>query len=241
MEYNGNKYESDLDQEGISYFYLSDDKWAYSSTGLYFGNSEADYIATNTFSLNITGPHFYQTARLSPSSLKYYGLCLLNGNYNVKLHFAEIMFSNDQTFSSLGRRIFDVSIQGRKYLSDFNIMEEAGGVGEGIVKDFNVDVNDNSLEIHLYWAGKGTTAIPNRGVYGPLISAISVTPNFKLSPSKGLSAGAIVGIVVAVLFVILILILFVLRKMGFLLGGKNHKDKGKIRIKNQTGVSDDEM
>lgn len=67
--------------------------------------------------------------------------------------------------------------QGRKYLSDFNIKEEAGGVGKGIDKSFDVDVSDNTLEIHLYWAGKGTTAIPDRGVYGPLISAISVTPS----------------------------------------------------------------
>lgn len=56
-------------------------------------------------------------------------------------------------------------------------MEKAGGVGKGITEEFNVDVNDSTLEIHLYWAGKGTTAIPDRGVYGPLISAISVTPS----------------------------------------------------------------
>ena len=62
-------------------------------------------------------------------------------------------------------------------MKDFNIMEEAGGIGKGIAKEFDVEVNDNTLEIHLYWAGKGTTAIPDRGVYGPLISAITVTPS----------------------------------------------------------------
>lgn len=56
-------------------------------------------------------------------------------------------------------------------------MEEAGGVGKGITKEFDVEVNDTTLEIHLYWAGKGTTAIPDRGVYGPLISAITITPS----------------------------------------------------------------
>jgi len=35
-------------------------------------------------------------------------------------------------------------------------------------------VTDSTLEIRLYWAGKGTTGIPFRSVYGPLISAISV-------------------------------------------------------------------
>jgi hypothetical protein len=62
-------------------------------------------------------------------------------------------------------------------LKDFNIVEEAGGVGKGITKEFVVEVNDNTLEIHLYWAGKGTNAIPVEGVYGPLISAITVTPS----------------------------------------------------------------
>ncbi|KAK4255941.1 hypothetical protein QN277_008866 [Acacia crassicarpa] len=228
MDFEGNKYESDLGQEGISFFSPVDDRWAYSSTGTYLGNTKADYIARNTFSLNMLGPSFYRTARLSPLSLKYHSFCLLNGNYNVKLYFAEIMFSNDQTFSSLGRRIFDVSIQGRKYLSDFNIVEEAGGVGKGIFRDFNVEVNENTLEIHLYWAGKGTTAIPTRGVYGPLISAISVTPNFEI-PSEGLSAGAIAGIVVGS-SVFLVLILFVLRKTGFL-GGKDQKDKELLDLK----------
>ncbi|CAA7402400.1 unnamed protein product [Spirodela intermedia] len=53
----------------------------------------------------------YKTARLSPLSLKYYGLCLQPGNYTVKLHFAEIVFTPGPTYGSLGRRVFDVSIQ----------------------------------------------------------------------------------------------------------------------------------
>lgn len=60
-------------------------------------------------------------------------------------------------------------------MEDFNIMEKAGGVGKGIEREFEAFVNGSTLEIHLYWAGKGTTAIPDSGVYGPLISAISVT------------------------------------------------------------------
>ncbi|KAL6975580.1 hypothetical protein U1Q18_024372 [Sarracenia purpurea var. burkii] len=108
---DGNEYEEDLATEGPSFFFASSQKWAYSSTGVFMGNRNANYKANNTFSLNLTGADFYKTARLAPSSLKYYGLCLRRGSYNVRLHFAEIMFSDDQTFSSLGKRIFDVSIQ----------------------------------------------------------------------------------------------------------------------------------
>ncbi|CAK8534960.1 unnamed protein product [Lathyrus sativus] len=230
IEFEDKEYEADEHLRGISNFVPSaDGKWAYSSTGVFLGNEKADYVARNVFSLNINDSSgYYQTARIAPISLNYFGFCMMKGNYNVKLHFAEIMFSNDTAFSSLGRRIFDVSIQGHKYLKDFNIMEEAGGVGKGIARDFNVDVNDSTLQIHLSWAGKGTNAIPMRGVYGPLISAITVTPNFKI-PSNGLSAGAIAGIVIGSLAFVL-LILFVLWKMGYIFR-KDQTDKELLELK----------
>ena len=62
-------------------------------------------------------------------------------------------------------------------MKDFNIMEKAGGAGKGHTETFDVFVNGSTLEVHLYWAGKGTTNIPEKGVYGPLISAITVTPS----------------------------------------------------------------
>lgn len=63
-------------------------------------------------------------------------------------------------------------------LEEFNIAKSAGGPGKAVIKNFTATVtNYNTLEIRLYWAGRGTTAIPDRGVYGPLISAISVTPS----------------------------------------------------------------
>jgi hypothetical protein len=62
-------------------------------------------------------------------------------------------------------------------LENFNIEDEAGGAGKPLLKEFTVVVTNNTLKIHFYWAGKGTTGIPVRGVYGPLISAISVDPS----------------------------------------------------------------
>lgn len=62
-------------------------------------------------------------------------------------------------------------------MKDFNIEDEAGGVQRAIIKNFTAIVTDNTLDIRFYWAGKGTTGIPVRGVYGPLISAISVDPS----------------------------------------------------------------
>ena len=59
---------------------------------------------------------------------------------------------------------------------DFDIAAEAGGIGKAVIKSYTAIVNRSSLEIRFHWAGKGTTSIPERGVYGPLISAISVNP-----------------------------------------------------------------
>ncbi|XP_048321270.2 probable LRR receptor-like serine/threonine-protein kinase At1g53440 [Ziziphus jujuba] len=234
MELDGNEYAEDISSGGKSNFFSVSEKWAYSSTGVFLGNDRAEYIASNKFSLNVTGPEYYQTARLSPISLKYYGLCMLKGSYKVQLHFAEIMFTDNETYSSVGKRIFDVSIQGNIFLKDFNIAEVAGGVGKGITMTHdNVLVNGGTLEIHLYWAGKGTGAIPARGVYGPLISAITVTPNFKVDTGRRLSALAIAGIV-AGSCAFLLLVLLALRKMGYL-GGKDLEDPELRGLELQTG------
>ncbi|OWM73324.1 hypothetical protein CDL15_Pgr001438 [Punica granatum] len=179
-----NRYEDDSEPRGASMYYVGQG-WAFSSTGNFMDNNiDGDvYIETNTSALsNISTSDLglYTTARVSPISLTYYGLCLFHGNYTVKLHFAEIKFTDDNTYSSLGKRIFDVYIQERLVLKDFNIEDEAGGVGKPIVKTFTTNVRSNTLKIHLYWAGRGTTGIPVRGVYGPLISAISVSPSKRL-------------------------------------------------------------
>ena len=63
-------------------------------------------------------------------------------------------------------------------------MEETKGAGKGIYKDFDASVDGSTLKIHLYWTGKGTNSIPDEGVYGPLISAIAVTPSELISYSR---------------------------------------------------------
>lgn len=111
MNHNGKQYEQDRRTEGPSNFVSSNQKWGFSSTGVYMGDEDSpEFIATNKLSLKIDAK-IYDTARIAPLSLKYYGLCLQKGTYKVQLHFAEIMFADNQTFSSVGRRIFDVSIQ----------------------------------------------------------------------------------------------------------------------------------
>ncbi|KAL8101793.1 hypothetical protein AgCh_033622 [Apium graveolens] len=72
-----------------------------------------------------------------------------------------MQFSSDETHGSIGRCIF-FGIQGNIVWKDFNIVEKAGGIGNGITLAKDVTVNSCNLEIHLYWSGKGTTAVPDR-------------------------------------------------------------------------------
>ncbi|KAF8409128.1 hypothetical protein HHK36_005201 [Tetracentron sinense] len=173
---NGVTYDNDTDPASASMFFRSQRYyWAFSSTGNFINKGDGDYISTlnNTSILSMDNSQLYVNARISPISLTYYGFCLKNGTYTVKLHFAEIMFTGDKTYGNLGRRIFDIYIQGKLVLRDFNIADEAGGVGKEVIKSFRAVVTNSTLEIRFYWAGKGTTEIPSKGTYGPLISAIS--------------------------------------------------------------------
>lgn len=106
-------YKGDADVDGgAAKLYESDKNWGFSSTGDFMD----DNIYQNTRYVeslqgNTSLPQLYTTARLSPITLTYFSYCLENGEYLVNLHFAEIVFINDTTFRSLGRRIFDIYIQ----------------------------------------------------------------------------------------------------------------------------------
>ncbi|CAH8298907.1 unnamed protein product [Eruca vesicaria subsp. sativa] len=153
------------------------ENWGISNTGDFIGDPthEDTYIISTNLTSSGDYPDLYKTARRSPLSLVYYAFCMENGAYNVKLHFVEIQFLDEELNSRLGRRLFDVYVQGELFLRDFNIKDEANGTLKAVVKEVkDVNVTDHILEIRLYWAGKGTTLFPNRGNYGPLISAISL-------------------------------------------------------------------
>ncbi|XP_062012878.1 probable leucine-rich repeat receptor-like serine/threonine-protein kinase At3g14840 isoform X2 [Rosa rugosa] len=190
-------FEDDTDLGGGAKF-VPRSNWGTSSTGVFWDTNVTsyDYIANNVSILGMENSQLYTHARLSPLSLTYYANCLGDGNYTVKLHFAEIIIRGNRSFRSVGRRIFDVYIQEKLVWKDFDIVKEAPGVDKVVIKVTNaVQVTNKTLEIRFHWSGKGTTASPRRGVYGPLISAISIEPEFKHSKTNmyivvGVSVGA---------------------------------------------------
>ncbi|KAK3035086.1 hypothetical protein RJ639_032588 [Escallonia herrerae] len=155
-------YERDNETLGVATYYVTPtNRWAVSNVGLPTGSNSLSF--TNSWDSEL-----FQTARLSAGSLRYYGLGLQNGEYTVRLQFAEIDIPKT-TWKS---------IKGNLTLKDFDIQMEALVSYSSVVREFRVQVSKNYLEIHLFWAGKGTCCIPAQGTYGPSISAISVTPNF---------------------------------------------------------------
>ncbi|KAJ0017050.1 hypothetical protein Pint_11499 [Pistacia integerrima] len=127
------------------------------------------------------GPKLYQSSRQSSGSLRFSGLSLENGLHNVNLSFAETVVGDQgsQKWMSLGKRVFDIYIQGILQLKDFDISREVG-----------------------------TCCIPDQGSYGPLISALKChsrhtefvyldfTPTVGIGRKKKKS-GLLVGIAVA--------------------------------------------
>lgn len=100
-----------------TYFRNNRNNWGFSATGDFMDDDDSQSIrhvknlpGSNLFNL-------YATARISPITLTYFAYCLENGNYTVKLHFAEIQFTNDKTYKSLGNRVFDIYIQVIRCLS----------------------------------------------------------------------------------------------------------------------------
>ncbi|KAI7753723.1 hypothetical protein M8C21_023348 [Ambrosia artemisiifolia] len=204
----GKFYEPDQDQAGAAYFNPSNDHWGISNTGsLWDTNDDGHYIATNVSMLTMNHSKLYTEARYSPLSLTYYGRCLANGNYTVTLHFAEIVFRDNQSYQGLGRRVFDVYIQGAIKLKNYDIKNAAGAVDKARTENFTkVCVTNKTLEIRFQYAGKGTTAVPKRGLYGPLISAISIESDLKPPDNKKKTIFIVVGSAATTLCVTLIVL-----------------------------------
>jgi hypothetical protein len=88
-----------------------------------------------------------------------YTIPVTNGNYTVRLHFAEL------NKSAAGQRVFDVSIEGVKRLDRFDVFAAAGGANKAIVREFVTAVSDGNLTIDFI-----------RQVDNAFVNAIEIIP-----------------------------------------------------------------
>ncbi|GLT52816.1 hypothetical protein SLA2020_261340 [Shorea laevis] len=225
------EYEGDQNEAGAAKFVHNTPSWGFSSSGNFWDTNRTSdqYIANNVSILRVKNFELFTSARLSPLSLTYYARCLANGNYTVKLYFAEIVLRDNISFYGLGRRIFDIYIQEKLVQKDFDIEHEAKGVDKAIFLEFKAVVRNKTIQIRFHWAGKGTTAVPKRGTYGPLISAIFVKSDFS-PPNKKIFI--VVGAVVSALLVIFMILGILMWKIN---RGKISREKELRGLDLQTG------
>lgn len=118
---------------------------------------------TNT---QATVPTLYQTERSATADLEPfdYAIDVTNGTYTVNLHFAEIYFGADGGGSGgTGQRVLSANLEGGEIeLPDYDINADVGPQTP-VVKSFQVDVNDGTLDIAF-------TASVNQ----PKVSAIEI-------------------------------------------------------------------
>ncbi|MEJ7738207.1 MAG: malectin domain-containing carbohydrate-binding protein [Chitinophagaceae bacterium] len=128
--------------------------------------ADAFYAPTpgNTYSTGspidgTTNDEIYQSERYGTNAMFDYNFPLSNGQYTVILHFAEIYYADP------GKRIFDVTLEGTKLLSNYDIVAKVGSF-YATTETLPVTVNDGTLNIHFN--------VSTAGVDGPKISAIEI-------------------------------------------------------------------
>ncbi|XP_017250272.1 probable leucine-rich repeat receptor-like serine/threonine-protein kinase At3g14840 isoform X1 [Daucus carota subsp. sativus] len=232
-------FEDDEESADPENYHIITGYWGSSITGVFNPRrfSRYNYTAHNTSILRMNDSELYTTARLSPLSLTYYARCLANGNYTVTLYFAEIMFRDNRSYQSLGRRIFDVYVQDELKLKDYDIEHEALGVDKAVKPELKAFVKDKTLQIRFVYTGKGTTGVPVRGIYGPLISAISMeSDNPPQDSSPNWKGKIIIAVVVVALGLWIFLTFFGISWWKGNLGYRTSREEVLKGLDLQTGV-----
>ena len=88
-------------------------------------------------------------------------------DYTVRLYFAEL------ENAPAGSRVFDVKLQGKTVLTDFDLPKEAGGSHRAVVKEFEGVRVTRNLEIELAPNGKGTEM--------PILSGVEIFSTVSLA------------------------------------------------------------
>ncbi|HSV14610.1 MAG TPA: malectin domain-containing carbohydrate-binding protein, partial [Tepidisphaeraceae bacterium] len=96
--------------------------------------------STTTYAVaNTTDDALFATNRIGSSFS--FSKTVANGNYQLTLNFA------DPSVTAAGQRKFNVFAEGKKILSNFDIVATAGAGKSAVSKTFNVTVNDGKIDL----------------------------------------------------------------------------------------------
>lgn len=97
---------------------------------------------------NTADPQIYRTERYN---LTGYAVGVANGNYQVRLHFAE------NFYTAAGQRIISVNVEGTP-INNIDVFAEAGAGRTALIKTANVTVSDRQLNLS-FTASVGETML----------------------------------------------------------------------------------
>ena len=148
---------------GAAYTYPAPDSRSFASDRNFSGGT----VSTRTMDIpNRTDDALYQNLRYGLSF--GYNVPVANGTYDVVLHFAETYWGVNGVAGGIGSRVFSVNVEGQPFLTNFDIIREAGGPLRVVQRTFRVNVTDGVVNLSFF---KGAAGVDNATV-----SAIEVVP-----------------------------------------------------------------
>ncbi|WP_166521542.1 LamG-like jellyroll fold domain-containing protein [Zobellia amurskyensis] len=110
----------------------------------------------------------FKRFRFSRSRVMNYDIPLKNGDYTVKLHFAELWFgATGGSAGGAGKRVFDVSLEGVLVEDNLDVFAQVGAETV-LTRAYTVNVSDGQLQIDF------SSLASDGGVRHPIINAIEI-------------------------------------------------------------------
>ena len=126
----------------------------------------------------------FRTFRYSPSQVMGYDIPLSDGEYTVRLHFAELWFgATDGGSGGKGSRVFDVRLEGKLVEDNLDVFAQAGAESV-LTKTYSVNVTDGQLDIDF------SSLASDGGTRHPIVNAIEI---LKIEDGDSLIADGLVG------------------------------------------------
>ena len=168
--------------------------------------ADAGFSASNTFATNrpidrsyveaAAPPEVYQSERYG-NKFTLRSPVLAEGRvYLVRLHFAEIYWGVEGlggTSNAVGKRKMDVTVGGRKFLSEFDIYKESGGANRAITREFETN-SDSRGNIDIEFAASAGSIDSNTKVSGVEFIELGFSGqggNVPQGATKGINVGGV--------------------------------------------------
>ncbi|MFB9576224.1 ricin-type beta-trefoil lectin domain protein, partial [Streptomyces yanii] len=121
---------------------LTSDYW-------YHGGPERTYTTDKTVVNDFGYPHAMQSERWSSGRFGYtFPIQPEYNRYQVELYFQESYFGVSDPANPIGKRVFNIEIDGKVVRENFDIAKDAGGTLHGVKLTYDVDVPaDHQLDI----------------------------------------------------------------------------------------------